>query len=257
MSKRLELGGCKVAGHSKWANIKHKKMREDAKRGKIFTKVAREIIVATRLGGGDPDSNPRLRRAIQLAKSVNMPKENIERAIKRGLGELPGVAYEEVIYEGYGPGGVAILIEAITDNRNRTVSEIRTIFSKHGGNLGEAGCVAWMFEKKGIITVEGVDEDTLMEVAIEAGAEDVKEEEGQLQVITSPEDLEDVREKIQAKGIKIKEAQLTYIPQSTVRVEGEKAEKLIKLLDALEKHDDVQNVYANFDVPEEVLAGMD
>ena len=246
-----------MAGHSKWANIKHKKMREDAKRGKIFTKVAREIIVATRLGGGDPDSNPRLRRAIQLAKSVNMPKENIERAIKRGLGELPGVAYEEVIYEGYGPGGVAILIEAITDNRNRTVSEIRTIFSKHGGNLGEAGCVAWMFEKKGVITVEGVDEDTLMEVAIEAGAEDVKEEEGQLQVITSPEDLEDVREKIQARGINIKEIQLTYIPQSTVRVEGEKAEKLIKLLDALEKHDDVQNVYANFDVPEEVLAGMD
>jgi len=245
-----------VAGHSKWANIKHKKAREDARRGKIFTKVAREIIVAARLGGGDPDSNPRLRRAIQLAKSVNMPKENIERAIKRGLGELPGETYEEVIYEGYGPGGVAILIEAITDNRNRTVSEIRTIFSRHGGSLGEAGCVAWMFERKGVITVEGVDEETLMEVAIEAGAEDVKEEEGVFQVITAPEDLEEVRERLESGGISVKEAQLTYIPQSTVRVEGEKAEKLIKLLDALEKHDDVQHIYSNFDVPEEILASI-
>ena len=245
-----------MAGHSKWANIKHKKAREDAKRGKIFTKVAREIIVAARLGGGDPDSNPRLRRAIQLAKSVNMPKENIERAIKRGLGELPGETYEEVIYEGYGPGGVAILIEAITDNRNRTVSEIRTIFSRHGGSLGEAGCVAWMFERKGVITVEGVDEETLMEVAIEAGAEDVKEEEGVFQVITAPEDLEEVRERLESGGISVKEAQLTYIPQSTVRVEGEKAEKLIKLLDALEKHDDVQHIYSNFDVPEEILASI-
>ncbi len=245
-----------MAGHSKWANIKHKKAREDARRGKIFTKVAREIIVAARLGGGDPDSNPRLRRAIQLAKSVNMPKENIERAIKRGLGELPGETYEEVIYEGYGPGGVAILIEAITDNRNRTVSEIRTIFSRHGGSLGEAGCVAWMFERKGVITVEGVDEETLMEVAIEAGAEDVKEEEGVFQVITAPEDLEEVRERLESGGISVKEAQLTYIPQSTVRVEGEKAEKLIKLLDALEKHDDVQHIYSNFDVPEEILASI-
>ncbi len=245
-----------MAGHSKWANIKHKKAREDAKRGKIFTKVTREIIVAARLGGGDPDKNPRLRRAIQKAKSVNMPKENIERAIKRGTGELEGVSYEEVVYEGYGPGGVAILVEAITDNRNRTVSEIRTIFSKHGGNLGEAGCVAWMFERKGVITVKDVDEDLLMEVAIEAGAEDVSQEEGLFSVITAVEDLDRVREAIEAKGIKVESARLTYIPQSTVRVEGEKAEKLIKLLDALEDHDDVQNVYANFDVPEEVLASI-
>ncbi|BAT70907.1 conserved hypothetical protein [Thermosulfidibacter takaii ABI70S6] len=245
-----------MAGHSKWANIKHRKMREDAKRGRIFTKVTREIIVAARLGGGDPNANPRLRRAIQLAKSVNMPKENIERAIKRGLGELPGVAYEEVIYEGYGPGGVAILIEAITDNRNRTVSEIRTIFNKHGGSLGEAGCVAWMFDKKGVISVKDVDEDTIMEIALEAGAEDIKEEDETIQVITAPEDLESVKEKLEEQGITVAEAQLTYIPQSTVRVEGEKAEKLLKLLDALENHDDVQNVYANFDVPEETLASM-
>ena len=245
-----------MAGHSKWANIKHKKAREDAKRGKIFTKIAREIIVAARLGGGDPDHNPRLRRAIQKAKSYNMPKENIERAIKRGTGELEGTSFEEVIYEGYGPGGVAILIEAITDNRNRTVSEIRTIFTKHGGSLGEAGCVAWMFDKKGMITVEGVDEDRLMEIAIEAGAEDVREEEGVFQVITAPDELEDVREQLEQKGVTVKEATLTYIPQSTVRVEGEKAEKLIKLLDALENHDDVQNVYANFDVPEEVLSSI-
>ncbi len=245
-----------MAGHSKWANIKHKKMREDAKRGRIFTKVAREIIVATRLGGGDPDSNPRLRRAIQLAKSVNMPKENIERAIKRGLGELPGVAYEEVIYEGYGPGGVAILIEAITDNKNRTVSEIRTIFNKHGGNLGEAGCVAWMFERKGIITVQGIDEDTLMEIALEAGAEDIKVEDEVMQVVTAPDDLEEVKKALEGKGVNVVEAQLTYIPQSTVSVAGEKAEKLLKLLDALENHDDVQNVYANFDVPEEMLSGI-
>ncbi len=245
-----------MAGHSKWANIKHKKMREDAKRGRIFTKVAREIIVATRLGGGDPDSNPRLRRAIQLAKSVNMPKENIERAIKRGLGELPGVAYEEVIYEGYGPGGVAILIEAITDNKNRTVSEIRTIFNKHGGNLGEAGCVAWMFERKGIITVQGIDEDTLMEIALEAGAEDIKVEDEVMQVVTAPDDLEEVKKALEEKGVNVVEAQLTYIPQSTVSVAGEKAEKLLKLLDALENHDDVQNVYANFDVPEEMLSGI-
>ncbi len=245
-----------MAGHSKWANIKHKKMREDARRGKIFTKVAREIIVAARLGGGDPESNPRLRRAIQKAKAVNMPKENIERAIKRGTGELEGVNYEEVIYEGYGPGGVAILVEAITDNRNRTVSEIRSIFTKNGGNLGEAGCVAWIFEKKGIIVVKDVDEDTLMEAALEAGAEDVKEEEGSFQVITSAEELEGVRETLEAKGIKVESSEITYIPQNTVSVDGEKAEKLLKLLNALEGHDDVQNVYANFDMPDEILASI-
>ncbi|NPA15267.1 MAG: YebC/PmpR family DNA-binding transcriptional regulator [Deferribacteres bacterium] len=247
-----------MAGHSKWANIKHKKMREDAKKGRIFTKVAREIIVAARLGGGDPESNPRLRRAIQLAKSVNMPKENIERAIRRGTGELPGVTYEEVVYEGYGPGGVAIMVEAITDNRNRTVSEIRTIFSKHGGSLGETGCVSWIFERKGIIRIpeDAVSEDELMEVAIEAGAEDVKTEDGLYQVITSFEDYDAVKKAIESRGIPIESSEITYIPQNTVRVEGEKAEKLLKLLEALEAHDDVQNAYANFDIPDEVLAGF-
>ncbi len=247
-----------MAGHSKWANIKHKKMREDAKKGRIFTKVAREIIVAARLGGGDPDSNPRLRRAIQLAKSVNMPKENIERAIKRGTGELPGVSYEEVVYEGYGPGGVAIMVEAITDNRNRTVSEIRSIFSKHGGSLGESGCVSWLFERKGVIRVleNAISEDELMEVAIEAGAEDVKVEDGLYQVITSFEDYDTVKKAIEERGIPIESAEITYIPQSTVKVEGEKAEKLLKLLEALENHDDVQHTYSNFDIPDEVFAGF-
>lgn len=247
-----------MAGHSKWANIKHKKMREDAKRGRIFTKVAREIIVAARLGGGDPDKNPRLRRAIQLAKSVNMPKENIERAIKRGTGEIEGVSYEEVIYEGYGPGGVAILIEAITDNRNRTVSEIRSIFTKYGGSLGESGCVSWMFEKKGVIKVsrEKIDEEKLMEIAIEAGAEDVKEEDEFYEVITEPSEFYSVKKVLEEKGVEIERSELTYIPNTTVRVEGEKAEKLLKLLEALENHDDVQNTYSNFDVPEEVLSSL-
>ncbi len=247
-----------MAGHSKWANIKHKKMREDARKGRIFTKVAREIIVAARLGGGDPDKNPRLRRAIQLAKSVNMPKENIERAIKRGIGELPGVTYEEVVYEGYGPGGVAIMVEAITDNRNRTVSEIRSIFSKHGGSLGETGCVSWLFERKGVIRIaeEAISEDELMEVAIEAGAEDVKIEDGLYQVITSFEDYDAVKRAIEERGIPVESAEITYIPQNTVKVEGEKAEKLLKLLEALESHDDVQHTYANFDIPDEVLAGF-
>ncbi len=247
-----------MAGHSKWANIKHKKMREDARKGRIFTKVAREIIVAARLGGGDPDKNPRLRRAIQLAKSVNMPKENIERAIKRGIGELPGVTYEEVVYEGYGPGGVAIMVEAITDNRNRTVSEIRSIFSKHGGSLGETGCVSWLFERKGVIRIaeEAVSEDELMEVAIEAGAEDVKIEDGLYQVITSFEDYDAVKRAIEEREIPVESAEITYIPQNTVKVEGEKAEKLLKLLEALESHDDVQHTYANFDIPDEVLAGF-
>lgn len=245
-----------MAGHSKWANIKHKKAREDARRGKLFTKVTREIIVAARLGGGDPDSNPRLRRAIEFAKSVNMPKENIERAIKRGTGELMEESYEEVMYEGYGPGGVAILIEAITDNRNRTVSEIRSIFTKYGGSLGEAGCTSWIFEKKGIVRVESdLTEDELIELALDVGAEDVRVEEGVKEIITAYDLLEDVRKALVEKGMDVKESYVTYIPKSIVRVEGEKAEKLIALLDALENHDDVQSVYANFDVPEEILLG--
>ncbi|MGB9667759.1 MAG: YebC/PmpR family DNA-binding transcriptional regulator [Thermosulfidibacteraceae bacterium] len=246
-----------MAGHSKWANIKHKKMREDAKRGKIFTKVTREIIVAARLGGGDPASNPRLRRAIETAKSVNMPKENIERAIKRGTGEISGATYEEVIYEGYGPGGVAILVEAITDNRNRTVSEVRSIFTKHGGSLGEAGCTSWLFDRRGVIRIESdFDEDSLLEVALEAGAIDVRFEEGTAEVVTQPEDLERVKDFLVGRGLDIARYSLTYIPKTVVKVEGEKAEKLLELLDALENHDDIQEVYANFDIPEEVLANI-
>ncbi len=246
-----------MAGHSKWANIKHKKMREDARRGKIFTKIAREIIVAARLGGGDPDSNPRLRRAIEAAKAVNMPKENIERAIKRGTGELTGEAYEEVMYEGYGPGGVAIMVSAITDNRNRTVSEIRSIFSKHGGSLGEAGCTSWLFDRRGLIRIESnFDEDTLLEVALEVGAIDVKFEDQVAEVITDPEDLESVKDALAGRGFNVASYTITYIPKTLVRVEGEKAEKLINLLDALSNHDDVQEVYANFDIPDEVLANI-
>ncbi len=247
-----------MAGHSKWANIKYRKMREDAKRGRIFTRLTREIIVAAREGGGDPETNPRLRTAIAAAKAANMPKENIERAIKRGTGELPGVTYEEVTYEGYGPGGVAVIVETITDNRNRTVSEIRYIFSKHGGSLGETGCVSWLFDKKGVITIkgQGLSEDDLLMVALEAGAEDLKKEEDTFQIITAPEDFEAVKEALEREGLPIEEAEITLVPKNTVRVEGDKAEKVLKLMDALESLDEVQKTYANFEIPEEVMASL-
>ncbi len=247
-----------MAGHSKWANIKYRKMREDAKRGRIFTRLTREIIVAAREGGGDPETNPRLRTAIAAAKAANMPKENIERAIKRGTGELPGVTYEEVTYEGYGPGGVAVIVETITDNRNRTVSEIRYIFSKHGGSLGETGCVSWLFDKKGVITIkgQGLSEDDLLMVALEAGAEDLKREEDTFQIITAPEDFEAVKEALEREGLPIEEAEITLVPKNTVRVEGDKAEKVLKLMDALESLDEVQKTYANFEIPEEVMASL-
>ncbi len=244
-----------MAGHSKWANIKHRKAAQDAKRGKIYTKLAREITVAAREGGGDPEFNPRLRAAIEKAKKFNMPKENIERAIKRGTGEIAGEIYEEVTYEGYGPGGVAIIVKCLTDNRNRTASEVRHAFSKHGGNLGTSGCVSWMFERKGVITVpaEKYDEDTVMMAAIEAGADDVVREDGQFVIYTQPQDLEDVRKAILDAGIEIEEAKLDLIPQNTTRVEGETALKVLKLLEVLEDLDDVQEVYSNFDMPEEVM----
>ncbi len=247
-----------MAGHSKWANIKYRKMREDAKRGRIFTRLTREIIVAAREGGGDPETNPRLRTAIAAAKAANMPKENIERAIKRGTGELPGVTYEEVTYEGYGPGGVAVIVETITDNRNRTVSEIRYIFSKHGGSLGETGCVSWLFDKKGVITIkgQGLSEDDLLMVALEAGAEDLKREEDTFQIITAPEDFEAVKEALEREGLPIEEAEITLVPKNTVRVEGDKAEKVLKLMDALESLDEVQKTYANFEIPEEVMTSL-
>jgi len=244
-----------MAGHSKWANIRHRKAAQDAKRGKLYTKLAREITVAAREGGGDPEFNPRLRAAIEKAKKFNMPKENIERAIKRGTGEIAGETYEEVTYEGYGPGGVAIIVKCLTDNRNRTASEVRHAFSKHGGNLGTSGCVSWMFERKGVIKVsaEKFDEETVMMAAIDAGADDVVREDEHFVVYTQPQDLENVRKALIDGGIEVEEAKLDLIPTTTTRVEGETAEKVLKLLMALEDLDDVQEVYSNFDMPEEVM----
>ncbi len=247
-----------MAGHSKWAQIKHKKARVDARRGKIFNKIIREITVAARLGGGNPEFNPRLRMAIEKAKEVNMPQDNIERAIKRGTGELEGVTYEQAIYEGYGPGGVAILVVALTDNKNRTTGEVRHIFSKYGGNLAGAGSVAWQFEEKGVIYIDKdkADEDTVMEIAIDAGAEDIKTEGDTYEIITEPKEFEAVRKAFEEAGIEISSASLTMIPQNTVKLEGKKAEQVLKLIDALEDNDDVQNVYANFDISDEVLASL-
>lgn len=247
-----------MSGHSKWAGIKHKKAKVDAQRGRAFTKLIREITVAARVGGGDPTGNPRLRLAIDKAKAVNMPQDNIQRAILKGTGELPGTSYEEYVYEGYGPGGVAVLLEVLTDNKNRTVPEIRKVFAKHGGNLGESGCVAWMFEKKGLIQVEAatVDEDRLLGVALEAGAEDVRRSDNIFEIITAPRDLERVKESLATAHIGIADGEVTMLPQSTVRLEGKQAQQMLQLMEALEEHDDVQNVYANFDIPEEIMAAM-
>ena len=245
-----------MSGHSKWSTIKRKKGAADAKRGKIFTKIIKEITLAARLGGGDPDGNARLRTAILAAKDENMPKDNIERAIKKGVGEIGGAARgEETIYERYGPGGVALLVEVLTDNKNRTVAEIRHILSKHGGNLGENGCVAWMFDKKGSLLVNksDIDEDALMELALEAGADDVREEEHEFEVITSPGAFETVRRAIEQRGIKLLSASIGMIPQNTVQLEAARAEQMIKLMEKLEDNDDVQNVYANFDIPDEIM----
>ena len=245
-----------MSGHSKWSSIKHKKGATDARRGKIFSKLIKEITVAARLGGGDPATNPRLRTAIQAAKSENMPKDNIERAIKRGTGELEGVSYEESVYEGYGPGGAAIFIESLTDNKNRAVADIRHIITKAGGNLGTSGCVAWMFEKKGYIVVEGnaVDEDTLMEIAIDAGAEDVREDNGNYEIITAVQDFETVKSAIDNMSIPYIDAEITMLPQSTVNLKGKDAEQIVKLMETLEDCDDVQKVYTNADIPEELIA---
>lgn len=247
-----------MSGHSKWSTIKRKKSAQDAKRGKIFTKLIREITVAARMGGGDPSGNPRLRAAIASARAVNMPKENIERAIKKGTGELAGYSLEEAIYEGYGPGGVAILIEALTDNRNRTTAELRYILSKHGGNLGEAGCVAWMFDKKGLIVFNRneVDEDEIMEIALEAGAEDVREEDDQLEVVTLQSDFEEVKKAFDEQNIKYELAEVSMIPQNTIKLDDKQAEQMLKLMDALEDSDDVQKVYANFDIDEKILESL-
>lgn len=243
-----------MSGHSKWANIKHRKAAVDAKRGKLFTKIIRELTVAARLGG-DSNTNSRLRIAIASAKGQNMPKDTIDRAIKRGTGELGGEELHEIIYEGYGPGGSAVLVEVLTDNKNRTVSEIRRIFTKYGGNLGESGCVAWTFEKKGRIAFEkgSVDEDKLFEIALEAGADDVKTEEGELVVITPTDTFESVRAAIEESGLKYSSAEVTMLPQNSVRIEGKEAEHMLRLMEALEESDDVQGVYSNFDIAEELM----
>ncbi len=245
-----------MSGHSKWANIKHRKGAADAKRGKIFTRLIKEITVAAKIGGGDPAGNPRLRSAIASAKSENMPKDNIERAIKKGTGELEGVEYIEITYEGYGPGGVAILVDCMTDNKNRTVGEVRHAFAKHGGNLGESGCVGYMFDKKGSILIDkkNIDEEKLMDLALEAGAEDVLEEENEFQVLTAPDDFNTVREKLEEDGVSFIEATLSMIPQNTAEITEEKvAIRLMKLMDVLEECDDVQDVHANFDIPDEIM----
>jgi YebC/PmpR family DNA-binding regulatory protein len=241
-----------MAGHSKWANIKHRKGAQDAKRAKVFTKVAREITVAARESGGDPDANPRLRAAIASARSVNMPNERIDRAIKKGTGEDGGQAFEEIVYEGYGPSGVAVLVTVLTDNRNRTGSEIRHVFSKHGGDLGAPGSVAWMFDRKGTITVsrDAVEEDQLFEVALEAGAEELETSGELYEITTSPEDFPAVRDALEAQEIPMASAEMAMVPQNTVPVAGEKAETALNLLEALDDHDDVQSVFANCDIQE-------
>ena len=245
-----------MSGHSKWSTIKRKKGANDAKRGKIFTKLIKEITVAAKTGGGDPDGNPRLRTAITAAKSENMPKDNIDRAIKKGTGDLDGAIYEEILYEGYGPGGVAVLVETMTDNKNRTVADIRHYFAKSNGNLGESGCVGWMFDKRGVIVVDAVDvdEEELMDLAIEAGAEDVLEDETTFQVLTAPEDFSEVVDSLEKNGVKAVEASISMVPKNTVDVAEEKpARSLLKLLENLEDHDDVQKVHANFDIPDEIM----
>ena len=244
-----------MAGHSKWANIKHRKGAQDAKRGKIFTKIIKELTVAARLGGGDPDSNPRLRTAIDKAKQANMPKDNVDRAIKKGTGDLDGVNYEEGIFEGYGPAGVAIIVEFLTDNRTRTVADVRHIFSKYGGNLGVSGSVAFLFDRKGLISFSTENDfDQIFEAALEAGAEDVKDEGDAIEVFTEPTDFIEVREAMTEAGLKFETADISMIPQNQVQLEGKQAETMLKLMDALEDNDDVQNVYANFDISEDELA---
>lgn len=245
-----------MSGHSKWANIKRRKGAVDAKRGKIFTRLIKEITVAARMGGGDIEGNPRLRSAVTTAKAENMPKDNITRAIKKGTGEIAGEIYEEILYEGYGPGGVAVLVECMTDNRNRTVADVRHYFAKSNGNLGENGCVAWMFEKKGQIQVDkkSISEDRLMDMALEAGAEDVVEDENEFQVLTAPESFDAVKDALTQSGLTILDSSVSMIPKNTVEVTEETvARALMKLLENLEDHDDVQNVFANFDIDDDLV----
>lgn len=244
-----------MSGHSKWANIKHKKGAADARRGRIFTRLIKEITMAARMGGGDINANPRLRSAILAAKAENMPKDNWDRAIKKGTGELEGVSYEEMLYEGYGPGGAAVMVESLTDNKNRAVADIRHIFSKCGGNLGENGCVSYLFDKKGYIEIsrKEVDEDVLMETALEAGAEDIREEEDTFEVITTPQAFDAVKEALEAAAITCKLAEVTMIPKTYTDLSGKEAEQMLRLMEMLEDCEDVQKMYTNADIPEELM----
>ena len=249
-----------MSGHSKWATTKRKKAAVDAKRGKMFTKITKEITVAARMGGGDPDGNPRLRSAVEKARAVSMPQDNIKRAIQKGTGELPGVAYEEVTYEGYGPNGVAIFIEVMTDNRNRTVSEVRHILEKLGKGMGENGCVSWMFHKKGYLVVNKAkaDEEKLMSLVLDAGAEDMQAEDDTFIITTAPADFERVRKALDEAGVPQEVAEVTMVPQTYVKLEGQKeAAQMMRLMEALEDNDDVQNVYANFDIPDEIMSAVE
>lgn len=244
-----------MSGHSKWAQIKRKKAKTDQQRGKLFSKLIREITVAARVGGGDPKGNMRLKAALETAKAANMPADTLKRAIQKGTGELPGESYEEVTYEGYGPSGVAILVKVLTDNKNRTAPEIRHAFAKHGGNLGEVGCVSWVFERKGLIQVEAerVSEDELLDLALEAGASDMRRVDRVFEITTAPEELEEVRRVLEERGVSVHQAELTHLPLSSIRVEGKEAQQVLRLVEALEELDDVQAVYANFDIPDDVL----
>jgi len=247
-----------MSGHSKWSTIKHKKGAADKKRAKIFTKLIKEITVAARMGGGDPMANPRLRHAIDSAKAQNMPKDNVDRAIKKGTGDMDGVNYEEIMYEGYGPGGVAVMVECLTDNKNRTIADVRYIFNKAGGNVGTDGCVAWMFDKKGVITIskENTDEETLMEVALDAGAEDIKDEGDSFDVLTAPEEFDVVKDAIDGAQITYEVAEISMVPQNTTAVSGKEAEQMIQFMEALDDCDDIQNFYTNADIPDEAFEAM-
>jgi len=247
-----------MSGHSKWATIKHKKGAADAKRGQLFTKLIKEITIAAK-NGGKSDTNPRLRTAIQKAKDSNMPQDNIDRAVKKGTGELPGVVYEETTYEGYGPNGIAIIVEAVTDNKNRASSEVRNIFSKNGGNMAGSGSVSWIFEKKGyfIINKGTIEEDKLMGIALEAGAEDLVTAEETYEIKSTTADFENIKKALEEHNIKLESAEITMVPKNTIKIVGEDARKVLALVDALQDHDDVQNVYANFDIPDDILKELE
>ena len=247
-----------MSGHSKWSSIKHKKAMVDARRGKMFTKLIRELTSATRAGGGDPDINPRLRTAVASAKGANMPADTIQRAIQKGTGDTAGETYEEVTYEGYGAGGVAVLVDTLTDNKNRTVAEVRHLFAKHGGSMGENGCVAWMFQRQGFLALDagGIDEDALLELVLEAGGDDVRTENDLYEILTAPEVFEDVRSSLEAQGLTPEVAEVTMLPQSTVTIEGKQAEQVLRLMEALDDQDDVRRAYANFDIPDDVMAAL-